>query len=307
MVREKLSKLENQNPAFRWRDVPRAIWYFLEEEKLKFSVSFIVLFLVFFYDLVPAYIAGKIVDFFTHFQKGDSLHIFYFYVIFLGVSYVLASLIRLKSKNVLSKISIRARARARIWGFERLTEFSLAWHAKENTGSKIQRIYTGSQSLQDMVKFMRKDFLRISAAIIGVTVVFLFLDISFVIFVLVFLLIFLFNEYFHNRKIVKLSDAFNVQNQRAGGVYVEGAGNMLALKAMGGEQAAQQKVRSHEESAQEIGIKKTNTNNRKWRIIQTVNGLAFAIFFLLIGKGVVGGGYNCRNYFGTVYLFSQTS
>src|SRR3989344_6045437 len=136
------TKIEAKN--FSWLDVPKAIWYFLAEDKRKFVVATSLLLPAFFYDLVPVYIVGKMVDFFTTYTKGQSLSVFYFYILFVTITWFLVSLIRLKCRNVINIYSHNARARARIWGFERLTEFSLEWHNKENTGNKLQRIFTGS-------------------------------------------------------------------------------------------------------------------------------------------------------------------
>src|SRR3989344_8267645 len=148
-------------------DVLRMIWYFLDKDKKRFSFFFFVLTVIFLYDLVPAYIIGKIVDFFTIYKDGQSLSTFYYYVIFLTVSWIIASLIRLKSKNVINIISQHSRARARIWGFERLVEFSLEWHNKENTGNKLQRIFTGAEAIRDLFKLLNKDLLRIIVNVAG--------------------------------------------------------------------------------------------------------------------------------------------
>jgi len=104
-------KIETQNLS--WLDIPKSIWYFLEKDKKKSLFYFIVIVIAFFYDLVPAYIVGKMVDFFTGYTQGQSLSLFYFYVVFVGVTWIVASLIRLKSHKVLSIASKKARTRAR--------------------------------------------------------------------------------------------------------------------------------------------------------------------------------------------------
>ena len=67
---------------FSWLEVPKAIWYFLEEDKKKFAFYLSTLLIAFFYDLVPVFIVGKMVDFFTGYEPGQSLYFFYFYIIF---------------------------------------------------------------------------------------------------------------------------------------------------------------------------------------------------------------------------------
>lgn len=280
-----MNKAEAKN--FSWLEVVKSLWYFLEDDKIKFVSGFFILLGIYFYDLVPTFIVGKIVDFFISYQAGQSLSIFYFYVVFIGVTYILSSLIRLKCKNILAIIGHNARARVRAWGFQRLTEFSLEWHNKENTGNKLQRIFTGAEGISNLLKVFRKDLLKIFASIIGVTAVFLFTDFRFVIFILVYIILFLYIEFTISKKVFALSNEFNKFNQSAGGTYIENANNMLSIKALGGEGEMAERVWGKETLSRDIAIKKSNTNNLKWRFLQLLNGIALGIFLIFTGFAVV--------------------
>src|SRR3989344_4705282 len=218
---------ETKTKNFSWLDMTKSVWYFMAEDKRKFSFYFLVLLSIFFYDLVPTYVVGKIIDFFTTYNIGQSLFLFYFYVIFISVTHILASLIRLKSKKVLNVIGQNNRTRARVWGFERLTEFSLEWHNKENTGNKLQRIFTGADGIRGLSKLFSKDLLRIVANITGVALVFLFTDFKFITLILFYIIFFFYIELRFSKKILALSNEFNILNQRASGTYMESASNML--------------------------------------------------------------------------------
>ena len=76
---------ETKTKNFSWLDMTKSVWYFMAEDKRKFSFYFLVLLSIFFYDLVPTYVVGKIIDFFTTYNIGQSLFLFYFYVIFISV------------------------------------------------------------------------------------------------------------------------------------------------------------------------------------------------------------------------------
>ncbi|MEI8175169.1 MAG: ABC transporter ATP-binding protein, partial [bacterium] len=278
---DKNSKIDNKNMP--WKDVPKSIWYFLEGDRKKFMISFFVLLAVFFYDLIPVYIVGKMVDFFTKYTPGESLKTFYFYSAFVAVSYVVVSLIRLKSKNVMSIITHKTRARARIWGFERLTEFSLEWHNKENTGNKLQRIFTGAESIRYWLALLRQDLLKIFANITGVLIFFMFTDARFIILIIIYTVVFLSTEFLFSNRIFALSNQYNELNQKAGGTYVESASNMLSIKALGGEKKIIKNVRDRETFSRDILIMRSNINNRKWRFLQTITGISLGIFLLLTG------------------------
>src|SRR3989338_11155049 len=110
-------ELNSKIPApadFSWLDVPKSIWYFLEEDKKKFTIASIFLVPLFFYDLVPIYVVGKIIDFFSKYTAGQSLATFYFYILFVSIPWFFVSLFRLQCRNFISIFGAKARARARI-------------------------------------------------------------------------------------------------------------------------------------------------------------------------------------------------
>lgn len=274
---------------FRWRDVPRAIWYFLDDEKAKFVVAFIFLFLVFFYELVPAYVAGKIIDFFAHFHVGDSLKTFYVLIGFLGVSIPLAAIIRIECRKVIQFSGYRMRARSRVIGFEKLAEFSMQWHAQENSGNKIQRIFTGSLALKEWTRIISGDLLSVGAWMTGIVVIFFVSNIWLGVFVSAYVAAFIGIEWYYNKKMVRLSDDFNRMDQKAGGVYIESTGNMLALKALGSAQTMASRVNDTERQARDLGILKSRTGFIKWQIFRIVDGPAVIVFFLILGHGLIQG------------------
>ncbi len=280
---------EPQFKKFTWFDVPKSIWYFLGPDKSQWSFFNVILFVVFFYDLVPPLIVGGMIDFFTEYQFGDSLRTFYAYAIFLGVAHTVISLIRLTSKGKLSRIGIKTRARARIQGFESLINLPLHWHAHENTGNKIERVFTGSQALREWSYFTGNSLFPITVAFIGVLGAFIFLSPVFFVFLVIYTILFFSIEYYFNRKIAALNDAFNKSNQAASGSYMESTSNLLSIKAMGSEKNVHFRVKKTEEAAQKLQLKISDTGIYKWYSFQTLNGLSFTLFFFLLGYQVVSG------------------
>jgi ABC-type multidrug transport system fused ATPase/permease subunit len=281
--------VKQKTENFSWGDVVKAIWYFLQEDKKKLVyLSFILLF-TFGYLLVPAYIVGKIIDFFSTYQKGQSLSTFYGYLIFLGVVGYFISLIRLKTRNMINIISHKARTRVRTWGFERLTEFSLEWHNKENTGNKLQRIFTGADAVIKSLRIWRADVVRIIAGTLGMTGIFLVADFKLVAVVVIYATFFIYIELKYGKKIFKLSNEFNQLNQKAGGTYVEGAHNMLSVKAMGNEKGLTKRVFDREMLSQEVSINKAKMFAAKWRYFHFFNNISLALFLYLLGVNTING------------------
>lgn len=283
------AKIQSQKSVanFSWLDVPKSIWYFIEKDRKKFVISFSILVLGFFYELIPVYLVGKIVDFFSTYKTGQSLKLFYFYIIFIGVSWIIVQLTRVRVRTNINIIGEHGRTKARVWGFQRLTEFSLGWHQKENTGNKLQRIFTGSDAINKWMKILRADLIRIFANIVGAIAFFAFTDFKFVVIVFVYTAIFLYTEFHFGNKLLGLSNEFNKFNQKAGGTYVESANNMFAIKALGSEQSAIDRVLERETISRDIAIKKAYIQTSKWSLINICTGITLIIFLYFLGTSVI--------------------
>ncbi|MEI7480252.1 MAG: hypothetical protein WCJ59_01355, partial [bacterium] len=176
-------------PKFSWWNLVQAFYYLLDDKRAKYLTYTVILIVVLFYDLLPVLIVGWIVDFFTHYTSGDSLNTFYFYIAILSLSWGIVSLIRLNVKKDLSTIQHNVSYFTKVRGFERLLEFSLGWHDKDNTGNKVQRIQTGVETLKQVQILLSQDLLVHLAGAMGVLIAFAYLNIYFFIISLVYLLI----------------------------------------------------------------------------------------------------------------------
>src|SRR5215475_11331627 len=133
---------------FSFYDVPRALWYFLGPERWSFVVFSGILLTVLCYAMVPPYIVGLMTNFLIGYLKTEptarpSISPIFWLAGLLSGSYAVVALIRLSSKRMLGRISLNARYRAKVSGFERLLDSSLSWHQQESTGNKAQRLLTG--------------------------------------------------------------------------------------------------------------------------------------------------------------------
>lgn len=266
-----------------WLDVLKAIWYFLGPNRKKYVFLNTVLFAVLFYELVPPFIVGKVVDFFSHYKPGGSLKTFYFYAIFLGAAHLVISAIRLTSKIKLTRLAIAAKTDARVKGFERLMALSLQWHAKENSGNKMQRIFTGSDSIPEWAYLVHNLIFPVTTNFIGVLGIFLVLNPVFLLFLIVYLAVFFTIESFFTRQLKEVSSQVNQIREMSSGRYIEGAGNILAIKALGAEKDVNARMSGSEMNFKNIQIVMANTGTKKWHYFQFLNGISTTAFMLLVG------------------------
>jgi ABC-type multidrug transport system fused ATPase/permease subunit len=282
-------KIDAEEKDFTWLDVPRTIWHFAGQDRKKLSMLVGALFAVYFYELTPPLVVGWLVDFFTNYQKGESLKIFYVLSIGLGGAQILASVLRLASKRSLGRILAQARARARTQGFEKLLSYSLEWHANENSGNKTQRLLTGSQAIREWGYMLSNELIRNAVVFAGVIGAFAWLDFKYAAFFLAYMAVyFMIEKKFAGRHKV-LCDKHNKSQENSTGIMVEGASNIMSIKALGAETdfVFRQKQAEDETAANlcraiEYGI-------GKWQAFQFLGGVACALFLLMAGNDFLSG------------------
>lgn len=269
--------------------VGRVFWYFLEGYRKSFVFWSLLVVLLSFYQLVPPLIVGIIVDFFTKYIPGESLHFFYFWVGVLGISFAVVSLLRLTARNKVGNIQAEITYNVKVMGFERLLDYSLTWHDKENTGNKIQRILNGSQALNRLTRLMGQTGIKTFTAIIGIIIVFLFLSPMFVLFAVIYLTAFLsIHSYFYS-KAREVTDAYNKAQEQASGSYYEGLTNVLTIKTLGAKDSFKHSIHKTEEATKQYNYALRRIGITKWKAFQLCNASAMTIFLLMVGSGIVGG------------------
>lgn len=267
----------------------KAMWYLLEDQKASYLFFSILLFIIQFWTIVPVFIVGKIVDFFTHYKAGTSLLPFYEYVVFLGTATAVVALIRLSSKNILGNIQSRASYFARVKGFERLLDFSIKWHDKENTGNKVQRIQNGTVALTQFQSALNNDIYFNLTAIIGIVFAFLFLNPIFFLLSLLFLFVFLIVQISFYNTMMRLNDKYYELMEQSSGVYYEGLSNVLTLKTLGVKEDFKKNITTKEALTRDHAIHMRKIGNNKWKSFQIINAIFLVFALLLIGRDFLTG------------------
>jgi ABC-type multidrug transport system fused ATPase/permease subunit len=206
-------------PKFSWWDLIKAFYYLLDNKRKSYFFYTFILILVLFYDLVPAYLIGRIVDFFSNYISGQPLNGFYNLVLILSVSWGAVSLVRLSIKKRLSIIRADTTYSTKTKGFEKLLDFSLNWHDKENTGNKIEKIKNGVENLKQMQLLLSNDVFRYSTAIIGVLFAFIITKPILFFYSLAYIIVFLIVQLSFYSKMVEMNNTNNALQEKAGGSY----------------------------------------------------------------------------------------
>ncbi len=267
--------------------VPRALLYFLGEDRKRYLWFSAVLLAVQFYTLLPPYLIGRVADFLLQHKPGESLTPMYWTVATLGVAHAVVAMIRLSTKRVIGRMSIDARYRAKVWGFERLLDFSLAWHQQESTGNKAQRVITGAEAVREWSADLMNNLFVAIAAFFGSLVACMWLWPASGLFFVYFVGVLIWLEWFFYRRIARLSDAINASQENASGSFVESAANILSVKAMGAAGSLTGKVAERESLARDFAYQRLRLTNSKWMAFQMHSALAWALYILGVAIAVL--------------------
>ena len=280
-------------PIFSFFDLPRALWYFLGPERWAFLFFSTVLLSVFCYVLVPPLIVGAIANFLIDFVKNDpaarSFSRLFWLVGLLSLSYAAVALIRLSSKRMMGRISLNARYRAKVWGFERLLDSSLSWHRQENTGNKAQRILTGAEAVHEWTSNVLMDVLNTAAVFVSSVVASILLHPAFILFFVYYIGVLIVTEFYFDRRIDRLSDHINQSLENASGGFVESASNILSVKALGAAGSMTRNLAQREEQTRRLSYERLRLGNSKWMCFQIHNGICWGVYLLAVAYMVIEG------------------
>jgi ABC-type multidrug transport system fused ATPase/permease subunit len=270
---------------FSFFDLPRTLWYFLGEERWKFLAFSGVLLIVLGYTMVPPYIVGMIANFLIAYVKNGSstttsIRPLLWMVGLLSGSYAAIAMIRLSSKRMLGRMSLNARYRAKVWGFERLLESSLSWHQQESTGNKAQRVLTGAEAVREWTGEVFHNFLSTVATFVGALVASILLHWAFILFFVYYLTVLIATELFFDNRISRLSDRINKSLENASGGFFESASNILSVKAMGAANSMTSNLAQREELARRLSYERLRLGNSKWMCFQIHNAMCWGMYLL---------------------------
>jgi len=279
-----------RSESFRFADIPRAIWLFLAEDRAVYLAFLGVFVLCMAFELVPPLLFGMVSDILFRWESGRGWGDLAGVVAALSASTAAVAFLRLYSKRMIGRTSVNARYRAKVWGFGRLVDFSLAWHQTESTGNKAQRIITGAEAIRDFTGDFIPQLLRVLIAFVGAGAACLALSPWFALFFAWYIGVLLALELWFDAKIARLSDRTNQSLENASGAFVESASNILAVKALGAAESMTGIVSAREGSARDLAHQRIRLGTTKWMFFQLHNSVVLGIFILLLALMVARGG-----------------
>ena len=281
--------MTKDNIKFSWLDLAKSILFLAGGKKKKFVFWSLVLFAINIYFVVPALIVGKIVDFFMHYSKGESLSIFYIYIALLGGLTILACVIRLDIRKYLNNLRTDIIYDIRVRGFEKLIAQSLTEHNEEAAGAKAQRIQSGTELFKTFVRIIYDPVFQTVSHLLGVIFVFIFLSPKYIIFFIGYTIIFFLIIRFFNKKLQQVNYEKNKATEKASGAYIEGLSNVLAIKSTGSEKSFKGHIAIREESTKKFIYEITRITINQWKTFRIFSSASIAVFIFIVGLDALNG------------------
>ncbi|MBU3940981.1 MAG: ABC transporter ATP-binding protein/permease [Nanoarchaeota archaeon] len=285
---------------YPWKQYFIDYWYLLEGNRPKFIFFTILRSASQFISFIIAYLFGKIIDFLTKYSTtGAPLTELYTYITLIGVLGAFTVWLRMFSKKGLKVIGTKIRKKSRLLALNKLILADMGWHEKENTGSKIQKINTGSDSVYESIQLFSNAGISIIIDFISSIIIFFFIDFRYLLFSLIFVVVYLLGEYYFNRKLDYLATELNKVRERLSGKIHESVSNILSIKSLGMGKSIHKKTESEEEKYYKTWEKRLDLHNLHFKTVKTFSAIMVALFILILSFDVIGGLITL----GSIYVF----
>lgn len=260
--------------------------FFLDTDRRRYLLHMPIVLLTETSELVVPYLLGLMITMLIAYKSGQSLVPLALVIFALAASRGGIAWIRLRSKRALGQIALNCRYRARVWGFERLVGFSMTWHHEESAGNKVQRLITGSDAVKEWGTF-HNEVAGPLATLIGVMVSCFFISPWFTLFGVYFMLGMSLIERHYDKKVAVVSASINKSVENSSGSIIEGATNILTIKAAGAGAMVRSAVQGREAGATALGHERVNLGIKKWIAFQLHTCVAFGIYLTAIAWATI--------------------
>jgi len=286
---------------YTWKQYFSDYWKLLEGRRGKFGIY---TFIKSISDAIPflvAFLLGATIDFFIGYSAGDSLTPFYIFTSLIAGLGGLQIWLRFYGKNGLQIIAANLRKEVRITSMSKLMDLELTWHGKEETGSKIEKINNGSEQIYNGIRRFSNEGVSILVGLFGALLIFLFLDIKYLLFGLVFITIYFYGEYYFNKKIELWQVKLDKIREKVSGKMHESASNLLTVKSLGLKDSFKKSTSDYEKRFYKVWEKTRAVNQMKFKTIKIFSAVVYGLFIFMVGFDVITGAITA----GSILVFSS--
>lgn len=208
------------------------VWSFVKPYRKKF---FFGSFLRVTSDIVwlfPPFALSEIITFASQHQPGESTAYFWKIIIILIFVALYHFIFHDVCKNIIYPIAEQTEINAYVKSVRHMFDIDQAWHEKENSGNKIQKIAKGSGSLNGIIRVYIDLVVESTINLIAITIIFYTLNWRLNLILIVFFVSYYLLSYFLTQKAVLQSHKANVEWENFGGIIFEAINNISIIKSL---------------------------------------------------------------------------
>lgn len=224
---------ETQIIKYSTWNLVKDIYGYIRPYRKKFWVATLLRLLGDVINLYPTIAIAQIVTFFSKYHVGDSLSYFWLIVGLWALTSFLRSVLTPGSKNLMFQVSEKAAIDISLESTKHLFNLDIAWHEKENAGSKLKKIQRGSNGVDRIIRMWVNNYIEIAVNFIGMVIILWRGDKTVGLIILAFVMVhFIFSSSLL-KKAKKVVQEINEQDEDISGLVFQAMNNIRSIKVVG--------------------------------------------------------------------------
>lgn len=218
--------------TFSTLDLIRNLLAFIKPYKGRFIFASFLRIIADASGLYPTYALAAITTFFTTYQIGQPLTVFWNIMTVFSVLCVVFFVATYYSNSIGFPIAEKVGIDAKLKTIKHIFLVDIAWHEKENTGNKVKRIDRGGDGMHQLLRMWFGSFIEIFVSLFGVLFVISHFDKTITFFTVIFLIVYFFVSVFYTRGATGAKRRENIKDEELSGLFFESVNNIRSVKVM---------------------------------------------------------------------------
>ena len=280
---------EKPLPDYSLWELISHIWTYARKYRLEFAFAVLLKSTSEIAALYPAYALGMMTTFFTTYKPGEPLT----YFMLIMALWLMTSIYRslagrladLKGFQAGEKMSLDAK----MVSLQHAFSLDLGWHEKDYAGSKMQRILTGAQGMNTLIRLLFTDLIGTTISILGTALIMFSLDWE------LGLTLFLFSATYYVisfaliRRATKQLRIVQKRREDSGGINFESMTNISLIKSMDLTKPVLERLEKANQGLTDETVKLISAFRTREAITSTYAVLLKFAILVYIGYGIYRG------------------
>lgn len=183
--------------------------------------------------LYNAFAFALVVSFVINYQSGESLDLLYNICSLWLFAIIIQNFCGFWGRYIGIKAAERAATDIELATVEHLARLDIAWHEKENSGSKMKRIQRGAKGVVVLVRTLLSGGISIIVNFIGIIFIIFSFDRGIAIALVIYQVIYYLIATFARRKGISSMKEANLRDEKVTGLFFEIVANIRSVKVLG--------------------------------------------------------------------------